>query len=171
MGTKKLMISGNDCYNDFPLELIPVIQNFANLGYEFIISGKGRISKDFQLFFEGLGLQNKVTLYELKDNEREIKSNFNKKSYLYKVDEENKKAVITCNGNIELEIEEVKDTEQLEKKREFYSFIDERLIEECDEALIIWNGDTTVKRMFSMIQSLNLSNKKIYSIIVNGVPQ
>ena len=56
---------------------------------------------------------------------------------------------------------DIKKIQDIEVTREWYEYLDKKMIQDCDMGICVWTGDN--KRVLHMIQLMNIYNKPVYT--------
>jgi hypothetical protein len=59
------------------------------------------------------------------------------------------------------DIYDIKKIQDIGVTREWYEYLDKKMIQDCDMGICVWTGDN--KRVLHMIQLMNIYNKPVYT--------
>ena len=168
----KILLLGAPGIVGVPNEVLGWISAYAQQGHEFIMgdtkTGDARMYKAIS----SLGLTDRTTIYTM-NSVIENKYDLKVRQFDTLYDADLKKVYIiehtstdstNNDNNVLLEIDNIEKEMDIEHNSEWYSFRDKRLMEECALAILILNKDEPlVKRVQSLIMSMNIRNKPCYT--------
>lgn len=146
-------------------EAFNMLVAFRNAGWNFVTKDGKAMYKDINRVLSTIGVADRSTVVSLGDalhNDYSIGnlvleakySTEEKKCYVI---EKSTQQIIKEIGNIE-------KVEDIQKNREYFSLVDDYIIERCDAAVCIWDGKSS--SVFSSIMKLNVRNKPIYQYVL-----
>lgn len=160
----KIFLFGSYDVYGVPSEVLAWLSEYTNQGHEFIVGDNKGADTAFHKALSSVGAS-KVTIYAM-GSARNNLYDFPVKNFLTSYDEGQKQAVITASDN-SMEpfiIEDVEKEQDVQFNRQWYEFKDRRMIDDCDIAIGLWNGES--KTALHIIQLLNIHNKSVYTFTV-----
>lgn len=160
----KIMLFGSSTVFGVPSDVISWLAEYTKQGHEFIVGDNKGACASFHKALSSVGAD-KVTIYAM-DSARNNSYDFNVKSFITSYDEESKKVEITALDN-SIEpyiIDDVEKAIDIQHNRYWYEFRDRQLINDCDIAIGLWDGQS--KTELHIIQLLNIMNKPCYNFTV-----
>lgn len=166
----KILLFGSSSITGVPQEQLNWIYAYTQQGHEFIVGDKKGADVAFHKALSSCGAISKSTIYSMgapRNNLYEIKSCIFDTFY----DADAKQVTIAKRGNTQGEIDEsftpfiIDDVAQeidIPGNRQYYEFLDRKMIDDCDMAICLWDGEG--KGIMHCIQLLNIKNKPCYTI-------
>lgn len=166
----KIMLFGSASITGVPAEVVGWLQEYTKQGHEFIVGDNKGADVAFHKALSSVGAVDNTTIYSMgypKNNLYEIKAKIFDTYY----DSESKRVDIVLRGSAEGEvdpsfetfvIEDVKNEIDIQNTRQWYEFKDKQMINDCDMAICLWDGES--KGTFHCIQLLSIKDKMCYTI-------
>ena len=160
----KILLFGSSTICGVPQEVLNWLDEYITQGQEFIVGDNKGADAAFHKALSSLGAnKDHVTIYCM-DSARNNMYDFPVKSFITNYDEETKQVQIVEKDNNESDgfiIEDVEKAMDIPHNRQWYEFVDRRMIQECDMAIGLWDGKSKVE--LTMIQLMNINNKPCYT--------
>ena len=133
---------------------------------EFIVGDRNGAEQAFHKALSSVGARSKstvVTLDKVSANKFDLKTLEFASAYL----PDEHKAVIYKKDNEEVfkEIEGIEKVEDVTYDRGYYEFLDRLMIDMCDIAICLWDGES--RGVFHSIQLMNIKGKNCYTFKIN----
>lgn len=153
---------------DIPTSIVKWLEEYNVQGHKFILGNKKGADTAFHRALSRIGAVENSTLYVMNTSQL-INNTYNIKTKTfypkYNADE---KSVRICDidGETLLKVEGVQKEEDIGITREVYEFKDRQLINDCDIAIGIYDGQN--KTVMKIIQLVNIMDKPCYLFDVYG---
>lgn len=158
-----ILIFGTNTAPGVPQDMINWFFEYNKQGHKFIVSDKKGFDCSLHRALSSIGASENTTIYCMdkpNNNDYDLKH----KDFLTFYDADKKEITIKASDDsIEpYVIEGVEKEQDIPFNRQWYEFRDRQMIEDCDIAFCILNGEN--KTVLHMIQLLNISNKPCHCI-------
>lgn len=160
-----LLFGGTDSFG-IPNVVQSWVQEYSKQdGVNFIVGDKNGIDSSFHKLLSATGSLKKSKLYCM-DTPKNNKYELDIVPFTTSYNSDTKTATIinSLTNTVESEITSIDKADDIQYNRDWYSFIDKKLIDDCVMALCVWDGQN--KRVFHMIQMLGIRNKPCYSFTI-----
>lgn len=160
----KIMLFGSSTVFGVPADVMTWLAEYAKQGHEFIVGDNKGAGTSFHKALSSVGAQN-VKIYSM-DAPRNNTYGYPEKRFITGYNEESKQVeIIASDDSIEpFIIDGVEKAMDIPHNRQWYEFRDRQLINDCDMAIGIWDGNS--KTELHIIQLMNIINKPCYTFTV-----
>lgn len=159
-----ILLFGSNDVADIPYELKNSwLPQYIAGNHKFIVGDKKGADSSFhkELSASGVNKEN-VSIYAM-DYARNNIFEFPVKKFITSYDGDTQVATIRTEDNSTepYDICDIKKIQDIEVTREWYEYLDKKMIQDCDMGICVWTGDN--KRVLHMIQLMNIYNKPVYT--------
>jgi hypothetical protein len=156
-----ILLFGPNNIKAVPNELISWLQQYTQAGHRFIVGGSKGTDATLHRALSSIGAGKQTVIYCM-DSPTSNVYDFEVESFITKYNGDTKQVIIeSSKGNREpYVIDNVEKEIDIPNNRQWYEFRDRQMINDCDIAIGVWDGDS--KRALHMVQLLNIHNKPCY---------
>lgn len=159
----KILVCGSYKIVGIPAEVERWLEEYTKQGHEFIVGGSSALDNALHRTLSGVGAADKTTVYCM-GYARYNKFNFKVREFDTVYDAEKKQAIITEHDNSEAVpyvIDDVNIEADVQNNREWYEYLNNKMIDDCDAAIILYDGES--KTLKNIMQKINIKNKPCYT--------
>lgn len=160
----KILLFGSTTVCGVPQEVLNWLEQYIAQGQQFIVRDSKGADVAFHKALSSLGARKEQVEIYCMDSAKNNLYDFPVKSFLTVYNEEEKQVTIyeaSNKTNEALAIDGVEKEMDIPHNRQWYEFLDRQMIQDCDIAIGLWDGES--KGDLRIIQLMNINNKPCYT--------